>query len=153
MSRIQPGPFENKMQAMNNLIDSMLLYPDWNERPSCRDILSRIQEWSVSWEQIAKISQISDLRQIFVNFTESLFLYKFLSVKTGKGFDKIIKNKIEAHTPVKNPICSIYRSNSVSRHWMKDSGTAAEPKTDNSQAHQKSLELDEPEERTPSNKH
>ena len=141
--RGRPNPFDEKLQTMHKLIDSMLLYPDWSERPSCTDILSRIVEWAVNWEHITKYYSYPDLRSIFINFTENQFLYKFLSVKTGKGFDKIILSKLDSSTPkIKNQISSVYRSNSVSMHWKHStsSGSRKNSKAENSQATQNILD-------------
>lgn len=106
------------MAAMRQLIAQMMLYPDWTRRPSCKDILSRIDEWSVRWEQISRTHENSDLRSIFINFVDNQFLYKFLSVKSGKGFDKIVLSKPEKQLG-KSKIGSVYRSNSISRYWKK----------------------------------
>ena len=116
----------------------MLIYPDWYERPSCRDILSRFEEWALTWEEVTKNYSIADIRSIFINFTENEFLYKFLSVKTGKGFEKIILNKLDPTTTKvgKKQISSVYRSNSVSKHWKydKESGASTKSKNGASQA-------------------
>ena len=137
------------MSAMHTIIKSMLLYPAWNERPLCQDILSHIHDWSVSWEQITKNYSNTDLRSLFINFTENQFLYKFLSVKTGKGFNKIVLNKLDDNLAKvgKSQVHSVYRSNSVSRHW-KSTGTAAEP---TAQINQAPMNLNEKSEQNETN--
>ena len=122
------NPFEHKIKRLKEIINSMLSYPNWSERPNCKQLIKSSDEWSIRWEQLSTTYSLEDLRRVFLKFTENQFLYKFLSVKTGNGFEKIILNKSDTNL-TKCQIRSVYRSNSVSKHWKNKSLSEAVPKT------------------------